>query len=1272
MAQARRWSPPQDEFDEYKLVRRLGSGAMGDVYLAQDRLLDRLVAVKFIAADLESEPGVRERFFVEARAAARLQHPNVVAVYRVGELEHRPYLISEFVKGERLDQIARPMPWTRALELGIGLARGLAAAHRRGVLHRDIKPANTILAENGDVKLLDFGLAKLIDAAATDGLTASGTPVPMPPAPPTPPALDDTLTPTPQPAAIAEVPFDMDATRATPAPDNRTPGAMSDPGLTRAGAVMGTPYYMAPEVWRGESATRRSDVYSLGALMFELCAGQPPNRHVQFLQLGLHVQDHDSPLLLSKAPTVDPRLAAVVDRCLRRNPDERYASAEELRDAFEEIAPSKRTAAIPEGNPYRGLLAFEQEHRALFFGRGAAIRSVLDRMRSEPFLLVAGDSGVGKSSLCRAGVLPSISDGALGGERAWQVRSLMPGRHPIAAIAAVLAPVLGRDESAIAEVMGRDPASLARELRHSHAEGKGLCLFIDQLEELVTLADPTEANAAAELIARLAIASAGVRVLATVRGDYLTRLAQIPVLGDEVARALYLLGPLSPEGIREAIVGPAETKGVKFESAAMVDALVDEAAETHLPLLQFVLAELWDARDPASEVISAASLEKLGGVAGALAREADGVLERLLPGPRAAARKILLALVTSDGTRKRQTEAELIGDDRDARTALDALVRGRLLMAREDADGTAYEVAHEALIQDWATLRGWLHDDADRRVVEERLTRATTEWERLGRPRDGLWNARQLAEAEKLDEPSPKAQEFLRASRGAIVRRRVVRWVLVAGVVVSLVAVYAIVQLNERRDRARRVGKELTTARAALEDARDLAAKLEAQRAAAFAKFDAYATEEAEALWTEVRALEGEVDDAYGDASRAAETALMIDASRSDARALLADTIYERALVAEAQHQAGVVAELRARLDLYDAGGERAKRWAAPGRVQLASDPAGAAIAVERWEERRWVPAGAGVAPFDRELDPGSYRFTLTKDGRPPVRYPVLLARGEAIEDTIAIPATVPDGFAYVPPARVLVGSTYEDGHRRDFQHAPPLHAIRAGGFFVAKRETTYDDWIRWLDGLPDDEREKRSPRAATFGAQGYVALEKIDGRWRLTLQPSAAVRLEAWDGEAIIYPGRVNNASVDWRQLPVTGISSEDAMLYAAWVHPLVRLCDEEEWEVAARGADGRTYAIGETVEPAEGNWQLTYSELARGPDAVGEPDPRAVYDLDGLLGNVFDMVSSRQTPGLTASGRGGAFGFDLGSMRVEQRSPVEGAYRDIAVGLRLCRSMR
>src|SRR5215468_7356923 len=167
------WVPP-DQFDEFRLVRSLGIGAMGQVYLAHDTLLDRPVAVKFVRG--AADPAARARALDEARAIARLQHPNVVAIYRVAEVAGHPYLVSEYVQGRALHELPRPMPWRAVLDIAIDLTRGLAAAHRRGVLHRDVKPANAILADDGCAKLLDFGLATIKDRGALDDSVVARVP----------------------------------------------------------------------------------------------------------------------------------------------------------------------------------------------------------------------------------------------------------------------------------------------------------------------------------------------------------------------------------------------------------------------------------------------------------------------------------------------------------------------------------------------------------------------------------------------------------------------------------------------------------------------------------------------------------------------------------------------------------------------------------------------------------------------------------------------------------------------------------------------------------------------------------------------------------------------------------------------------------------------------------------------------------------------------------------------------------------------------------------
>ncbi len=329
------WVPPES-FDEYRLIKALGRGSMGQVWLAHDTVLDRLVAVKFIA-ELPVHDASRQRFLTEARAAARVQHPNIIAAYRVGEVGARPYLISEYVRGDSLDTIARPVAWPRLLEIAIGLARGLAAAHRQGVLHRDLKPANAILSEAGEVKLLDFGLAKLLPHVTSPHGDA-------PPGSEAAAVLPEVADPPSTPPRASYAPFETPPDQHTqtvvlPASASASsPGGIALPSVTTPGAVMGTPAYMSPEAWRGEPATPRSDVYSLGAMLYELCVGAPPHRGDSPELTWGAVVAGEAPPLAAVAPGIDPGFAAIVDRCLQRDPIERFASGDAVREALEALA----------------------------------------------------------------------------------------------------------------------------------------------------------------------------------------------------------------------------------------------------------------------------------------------------------------------------------------------------------------------------------------------------------------------------------------------------------------------------------------------------------------------------------------------------------------------------------------------------------------------------------------------------------------------------------------------------------------------------------------------------------------------------------------------------------------------------------------------------------------------------------------------------------------------------------------------------------------------
>jgi len=1318
------------EFDGYRLVRLIGAGGMGRVFLGHDTLLDRPVAIKFISTPHPS-PDARARFLSEARAIARLQHPCVVAVYRVGEHEGKPYLVSELVEGRSLDKLALPLPWMKVLRIGYDLARGLAVAHRAGIVHRDIKPANAILAADGTVKLLDFGIARLMDPDLP-----SNCPVPSSsPAREHPERRDSPVGPSGRhPLADQAVGDGRDAADRADGRDAaatvavRLPPKLADDGgrqvldvlgfdnkITAPGKLVGTPLYMAPEVWRGEGATFSSDVYSLGALLFLLCTGKPPHEPTSFEDLREKVTSTDAPPLASEINGVDPAFAGVVDRCLTRDPTRRFRVANDVRAALAPLMAPTRASVLPAGNPYRGLRPFEADHQALFFARDSETRAVLDRMRTDPVVIVTGDSGVGKSSLLRAGVLPRVQDW-LGGDLAWSVATAVPGRNPIAAICASLAGTLNVSEDDLATALAERASLFGRELARGLGPGRGVVLFIDQLEELVTLSAPSEAEAVAALLSWTRDPAPGIRVVATVRGDFLGRLATVAGIGDALPSALYFLRPLSPERIREAIVRPAEAVGLSFESDGLVDALVGSTAGAGggLPLLQFALARLWEQRDPATSVIPTGALDAMGGVAGTLSLHADEVLAGLKPAQRAKVRGIMLRLVTPSGTRAKQTREELAGADTDVQETLDALVRGRLVVALESPDGSAYEVAHEALLSGWTTLARWLAADADSRVVRDRIATACSEWERLGRSADALWSLRQFEEAASVPEStlSPSQAAFLDASHRHAKRRRLVRRAALAGIVLALAAVYGGAKLKSIHDRNAQVDARLSAGAALLAEARELQAKAGPLETASLRLFDTMEREKAEVAWDVAREAFDRYREAIAKAGRELETAVALAPEREDVRSAFASALYLRALEADRRNAKAERDDIVERMALYDATGELSARWNLPALLSIDSSPTGTTAVLEQYVEnaagklttvpvivpdarghqltRRVETLDAQGRPVAQSVDApfslpvtglsvpaGSYRLRIARETGPETVHTFTVERGQELRLRVPIPpaGTVPDGFVYVPPGRFLFGSAQEDPQRRGFLHAVPIHRRDAGDFFIAASETTFAEYIQFLKTLPATERAARLPSVHAGGFEGALELaEAPDGAFMLTLKPSST-RLTARSGQAIEFPGRTLRKTQDWLKFPVVGIAAADAAAYAAWLAatgkvPRARLCTDLEWEYAARGADGREYPHGNVISPEDANFDETYRKdpQAMGPDEVGShPASRSPYGLDDMSGNVWEWVASSVDPGGHAA-RGGSYYFDVNCARTANREAPEPSFRDASVGFRVC----
>src|SRR3989454_3001385 len=294
--------PAGTKLGRYEIRSQIGAGGMGEVYRARDEKLNRDIAIKVLPAALSQDEDRLRRFEQEAQAAGALNHPNILVIYHIGTHEGAPYIVSELLEGETLRErmAGAALPPRKAIDYALQIARGLAAAHEKGIVHRDIKPDNIFITNDGRAKILDFGLAKL--TSATDGTQSQ-----------------------------SEVP---------------TRKVNTDPGT-----VMGTMGYMSPEQLKGQPADHRSDIFSFGAILYEMLSGRRAFRGDSMAETMSAILREDPPDLSETNKTVSPALERVVRHCLEKNPAERFHSARDLAFAIESLSGSAtisgQTATMP-------------------------------------------------------------------------------------------------------------------------------------------------------------------------------------------------------------------------------------------------------------------------------------------------------------------------------------------------------------------------------------------------------------------------------------------------------------------------------------------------------------------------------------------------------------------------------------------------------------------------------------------------------------------------------------------------------------------------------------------------------------------------------------------------------------------------------------------------------------------------------------------------------------------------------------------------------------
>ncbi len=277
----------------YEVAAALGAGGMGEVYRARDTRLERTVAIKILPESFASDHDRLERFQQEARILSALNHPNLMAIYDVGSQNGLHFLVSEFFEGQTLRErlAAGPLTQRRAIDYGLQIAKGLAAAHEKGIVHRDLKPENIFILRDERVKILDFGLAKQAAVAV---------------------AVD---------------------------------GTMTSPNRTMPGTVLGTAGYMSPEQVRGEAVDHRSDVFSFGTILYEMLAGQRAFHGDSSVEVMNSILKQEPPELAESGLTVSLGLQRIVQRCLEKRPDARFQSASDLAFALDSLSSAGTSSA---------------------------------------------------------------------------------------------------------------------------------------------------------------------------------------------------------------------------------------------------------------------------------------------------------------------------------------------------------------------------------------------------------------------------------------------------------------------------------------------------------------------------------------------------------------------------------------------------------------------------------------------------------------------------------------------------------------------------------------------------------------------------------------------------------------------------------------------------------------------------------------------------------------------------------------------------------------
>ena len=801
----------------YELRDRIGAGGFGAVYRAFQSTVGREVAVKIILPGFANRPEFVRRFEAEAQTIARLEHMNITPLYDFWRDPEGAYLVMRYLRGGNLQTALRDDPYDleSAARLLDQMASALAVAHRNHIIHRDIKPANILLDEDGNGYVADFGLAKDLDSTAV-AYSQTGDVVGTPDYLSPEQVRSEPVSPQSDIYSLGLVLYEM-LTGSHPFPESmpveRMFKQLNEP-LPRIASLDQNVAEAINEVIQKATAKnpdqRYQDVLALATAFREaagLSVSQAGDKLVELLTpreqevLKLIIEGKSNREIANKLTieltTVKWYVTQIYHKLNVRSRVQAIVRARELDLIVDGAAAADSTvsgiSALPEPeNPYKGLQAFQIADEQDFFGREKLTRKLLSRLDQSGefsrFLAVIGPSGSGKSSLVRAGLIPALWRGDLSGSERWYITDLVPGVHPLDELEVALIQVAANRPENLGEQLTRNERGLVRAAQIILPDDDSeLVIVIDQFEEVFTLVEhETDRTHFLELLQHAVTAPRSrVRLVITLRADFYDRPLQYPDFGELVRSRMETVLPLNAGELEQAIVGPAQRVGVRFEDG-LVAAIVSDInyQPGALPLLQFALTELFEVRE--NRTLTKQGYEQIGRAAGALAKRAEQLYLELDETGREAVRQMFLRLVTlgegSDDTRRRVARSELLAIAQDADLmdeVIDTFAAYRLLALDHDP-GTrspTVEVAHEAILREWERLRQWLNESRADIRLQRILAAAAQEWLQAERDPGFLLRGARLDQFEGWTASTDVAltkneQTFLEASLAARQARR--------------------------------------------------------------------------------------------------------------------------------------------------------------------------------------------------------------------------------------------------------------------------------------------------------------------------------------------------------------------------------------------------------------------------------------------------------------------------------------------------------------------